>query len=175
MDKNHSSEFLQAENKMHMYWLIAWQNETFIFNNLGENQFKKEFFSTIEISKVVYVLQVEYLFRILSTIYKKVCTMIKRKLDTRVHELSNSFHRFCIIKKNGKSLQIVYSLELLNRVIIVYLELSLTTKELVMHFTGKACNKILDLYCCNLKSLEQNKGQTLILEKTQENSIESSL
>jgi len=29
--------------------------------------------------------------------------------------------------------------------------------------------------CYNLKSLELDKGQTLVLEKTQENSIESSL
>ena len=76
-----------------MYWLIAQQNEAFIFDNLEREQFKKELFSAIEIPKVVHVLWVEHLFKISFAIYKKVYTMIKRKLDTGAYELSNSFYK----------------------------------------------------------------------------------
>jgi len=75
--------------------------------------------------------------------------MIKRKIDIRVYELSNSSYQsrwFCIIKKNSKSLRIVHSLEPLNRVTIAYLGLLPVTKELAIHFAGRACGRILDLY-----------------------------
>jgi len=73
----------------------------------------------------------------------------KRKIDAGVYEPSNSSYRsrwFCVIKKDGKSLRIVHSLEPLNRVIIVHSGLPLATEELAMHFAGRACSGILDLY-----------------------------
>ena len=66
-----------------------------------------------------------------------------------VYKLSNSSYClrwFCVIKKDGKSLHIVYSLEPLNRVTIVHLGLPPATEELVMHFAERACRGILDLY-----------------------------
>ena len=51
-----------------------------------------------------------------------------------------------MVKKDGKSLRIVHSLEPLNRVTIAHLGLLPATKELAMHFTGRACSGILDLY-----------------------------
>jgi len=132
-----------------IYWLIEQQNKAFTWNDLEKGKFKEEFFSAIEIPMVVHVLWVEHLFRIPFAIYKEVCSIIKMKLDTRVYEFSNLSYRlrwFCIIKKDRKSLRIVYSLKLLNRVTIVYLRLSPATEELAMHFVKRACNKILDLY-----------------------------
>jgi len=92
---------------------------------------------------------VEKPFRIPLAIYEEVCKMIKRKIDAGVYKLSNLFYRsrwFCIIKKDGKSLRIVHSLEPLNRVTIVHSGLPLATEELAMHFAGRACSGILDLY-----------------------------
>jgi len=40
----------------------------------------------------------------------------------------------------------VHSLELLNKAAIAYSGLLLATKKLAMHFMGKACGRILDLY-----------------------------
>ena len=40
----------------------------------------------------------------------------------------------------------MYSLEPFNRVTIVHLGLLLATEELAMHFAGRACGRILDLY-----------------------------
>ena len=51
-----------------------------------------------------------------------------------------------MIKKDGKSLRIVHSLEPLNRVTIAHSRLPPATEELAMHFAGRACGGILDLY-----------------------------
>jgi len=75
--------------------------------------------------------------------------MIKRKIDAGVYEPSNSSYQsrwFCVIKKDGKSLRIVHSLKLLNRVTIAHSGLPLATEELAMYFAGRACSSILDLY-----------------------------
>jgi len=75
--------------------------------------------------------------------------MIKKKIDVGMYKLSNSSYYsrwFCIIKKDGKSLRIVHSLEPLNRVTIAHSRLLPATEELAMHFAGRACGGILDLY-----------------------------
>jgi len=84
---------------------------------------------------VAYISWVEKPFRIPLAIYKEVCRMIKKKIDVGVYELLNSSYCsrwFCIIKKDGKSLQIVHSLEPLNRVTIAHSGLPPATKELAM-------------------------------------------
>jgi len=98
---------------------------------------------------VAHILWVEKPFRIPLAIHKEVCKIIKRKIDAGVYKPSNSSYRsrwFYVIKKDGKSLRLVYSLEPLNRVTIAHLGLPPVTKELAMHFVGKACSRILDLY-----------------------------
>ena len=40
----------------------------------------------------------------------------------------------------------MYSLKLLNKVTIAYSGLLPAVEELAIHFAGRACNKILDLY-----------------------------
>ncbi|KXN91597.1 hypothetical protein AN958_12715, partial [Leucoagaricus sp. SymC.cos] len=87
--------------------------------------------------------------RISPAIYKKVCRIIKKKITARVYELSNLLYCsrwFCVLKKDDKSLRLVHSLEPLNRVTIVHSGLPPAIEELAMHFTGRACNGILDLY-----------------------------
>jgi len=98
---------------------------------------------------VAHILWVEKPFRIPLAIYEEVYKMIKRKIDAGVYEPFNSSYWsrwFCVIKKNGKSLRIVHSLEPLNRVMIAHSGLPLVTEELAMHFAGRACSGILDLY-----------------------------
>jgi len=53
---------------------------------------------------------------------------------------------FCVIKKDGKRLRIVHSLEPLNKATIVHSGLLPVTKESAMHFAERACSGILDLY-----------------------------
>ena len=82
-------------------------------------------------------------------IYEEVCRLIKIKLDAGVYEPSNSSYRshwFCIVKKDGKSLCIVHSLEPLNRVTIKHAGVTPFTDQIGEHFAGHACGGMLDLY-----------------------------
>ncbi len=51
-----------------------------------------------------------------------------------------------VLKKDGKSLCIVHSLEPLNEVTIAHSGLPLATDPLTEHFTGHACSTTLDLF-----------------------------
>jgi len=82
-------------------------------------------------------------------IKEEVCRIIRSKMDAGVYEPSNLSYRskwFCVLKKDGKSLRIVHSLELLNKVIIVHSGLPPATEELVGGFAGRACSGMFDLY-----------------------------
>ncbi len=61
---------------------------------------------------------------------------------------NSSYHLcwFCIIKKDGKSLRLVHSLEPLNTVTIKHSGVLLATDELAEHFAGRSCGATLDLY-----------------------------
>ena len=123
LDAAHSEEFLWSEERKLMHWLVAEQNEAFAWDDTERGKFKEEFFPPIEIPTVAHIPWVEKPFRIPPAIYDEVCQMIKRKIDARVYEPSNSSYRsrwFCVIKKDGKSLRLVHSLELLNKVTIAH-------------------------------------------------------
>jgi len=116
---------------------------------IQRGKFKEEYFPPVEIPIVVYIPWVEKPFRIPPAIYEEVYKMIKRKIDAGVYELSNLSYQsrwFYVIKKDDKSLRIVHSLELLNRVTIAHSGLLLATEKLAMHFAERACSGILDLY-----------------------------
>jgi len=149
LDLGHMSNFLWPEEHKLMHWTVVKQNQAFTWENNKRGKFKKEYFPAIEIPMVAHILWVKRPFRILLAIYDEVCDIIKRKIDVGVYKLSNSSYCsrwFCVIKKDGKSLHIVHSLEPLNRVTIAHSGLPLATEELVMYFARKAYGGILDLY-----------------------------
>src|SRR5271168_1084478 len=70
-------------------------------------------------------------------------------VEAGVYEPSNSSYRsrwFCVIKKDGKNLRIVHSLEPLNEVTIAHSGIPPATEALAAQFAGRACGGILDLY-----------------------------
>ena len=149
LDMRHMLSFLWPEEQKLMHWVVVEQNQVFAWEDSERGKFKEEYFPPIEIPMVAHIQWVEKPFRIPLAIYEEVCGMIKKKIDTGVYEPSNSSYRsqwFCVIKKDGKSLRIVHSFEPLNRVTIVHLGLPPVTEELAMHFAGRACGGILDLY-----------------------------
>ena len=86
---------------------------------------------------------------ILPRIYDNVCEAIRRKLQAGTFEPSNSSYQscwFCVVKKDGKALQLVLSLEPLNQVTIQHSGIPPFTEQLAEHFTGRACGSMLDLY-----------------------------
>jgi len=51
-----------------------------------------------------------------------------------------------VIKKDGKSLRIVHSLELLNAVTIAHSGVPPATEDVATHFAGRACGGMFDLF-----------------------------
>ena len=77
------------------------------------------------------------------------CVAYFKTIDTGIFEHSNSSYRsrwFCVPKKDGKSLQIVQSLEPLNKVTITHSGVPPFTEQLAEQFAGRACNSMMDLY-----------------------------
>lgn len=149
MDAAHSGDFLTPDERKLMHWMISEHNEAFAWDDTERGKFKEEFFPPIEIPTVAHVPWVERHFKIPPAIYDEVCRVIKRKIDAGVYEPSNSSYRsrwFCVVKKDGKSLRLVHSLEPLNKVTIAHSGLPPATEELATHFSGRACSGILDLY-----------------------------
>ena len=78
-----------------------------------------------------------------------MCRIIKSKIEARAYELSNSSYRsqwFCVLKKDGKSLRLVHSLEPLNEVTIAHPGVPPATETSAAQFARRACGGMLDLH-----------------------------
>jgi len=81
--------------------------------------------------------------------YDEICNIIQTKIDAGVYERSNLSYRlrwFTVIKKDGKALRLVHSLEPLNPVTIQHSGVPPFTDQIAKQFAGCACGAILDLY-----------------------------
>jgi hypothetical protein len=132
-----------------MHNFMSLQNEGFAWTDLERRHFCEDFFPPIDIPTIPHKPWVQKNIPIPPGIYKEVCKIIKRKLDTGVYEPSNSSYRsrwFCVVKKDGTSLCIVHSLKPLNQVTIKHAGVTPFTDQIGEHFTGRACGGMLDLY-----------------------------
>jgi hypothetical protein len=92
---------------------------------------------------------VEHNFPIPPGIYKDVCAIVQKKLAAGIYEPSNLSYRsqwFCILKKDGKALHPVHSLEPLNHVTIQHSSVPPIPEYLAEQFSRCARSRILDLY-----------------------------
>ena len=145
----HPGDFLLPEECMLMHHFMCAQNLGFAWYNLECGHFCKDFFPSIEILTIPHKLWAQQNILILPGIYEEVCQIIQNKLDTGMYKPSNSSYRsrwFCMVKKDGKLLRIVHSLELLNRVTIKHTGVTPFTDQISEHFAGCACGGMLDLY-----------------------------
>ena len=124
-------------------------NKAFAWDNDEQGHFHEDFFPPIDISVVPHKPWVKRNIRIPPGLYDELCKLVKQKIDAGVFEPSNSSHRsrwFCVLKKYGKSLWIVQSLELLNKVTIAHSGVPPFTEQLAEQFAGCTCNSMMDLY-----------------------------
>ncbi|SJL18826.1 uncharacterized protein ARMOST_22427 [Armillaria ostoyae] len=149
IDSIHNDGFLWPEEMKLMHHFMMVQEKAFAWEDSERGSFRKEFFPPIDIPVVEHTPWVLRNIPIPPGIYAEVCRMIKTKIDTGVYEPSNSSYRsrwFTVLKKDGKSLRIVHSLEPLNEVTIAHSRLLPTTDPLTEHFAGHACGATLDLF-----------------------------
>ena len=149
MDRVHDHDFLWPEEMKAIHHLLMLQNEAFAWTDSERGSFREDFFPPIKFPVVPHKPWVLRNIPIPPGIKDEVCRILKSKMDAGVYESSNSSYRsrwFCVIKKDGKSLRIVHSLEPLNEVTIAHSGLPPATDELAEGFAGRACGAMFDLY-----------------------------
>ena len=149
IDKVHDTDFLWPAERALMHHFMCLQNEGFAWDDTERGRFRDEFFPPVEIPVVEHKPWVLRNIPIPPGIYDEVCTLIHRKIAAGVYEPSNSSYRsrwFCVVKKDGKSLRIVHSLEPLNAVTIQHSGVPPFTDLLAEQFAGRVCGGTLDLY-----------------------------
>ena len=123
--------------------------KAFAWDDSERGRFRSDFFPPVEFPVVEHTPWVLKNIPIPPGLYKEVCAIIKEKIDAGVYEPSNSSYRsrwFCVLKKDGKSLRLVHSLEPLNAVTIRHSGVPPVPEHLAEQFAGRACGAALDLY-----------------------------
>ena len=121
----------------------------FAWTDAERGQFREDSFPPVEIPTIPHTPWVLRNIPIPPGIYDEVCRIIRSKLDAGVYEPSNSSYRshwFTVVKKDGKSLRLVHSLEPLNAVTIRQSGVTPMPEHLAELFGGRACVAMLDLY-----------------------------
>ena len=121
----------------------------FAWNDTERRSFHKDFFLPVVIPTIEHKPWVYRNIPISSRIYDQVCKVVQQNIDAGVYKPLNALYWsrwFTVAKKDGKSLQIVHSLEPLNTVTIAHLGLPPAMEELALQFAGSACGRMFDLY-----------------------------
>jgi hypothetical protein len=96
-------------------------NNTFTWETSEKGHFREDFFPPINIPVVSHKPWIQCNIPIPPGLYDELCKLVKQKMDAGVLKPSNSSYWsrwFCVLKKDGKSLCTVQSLEPLNKVTI---------------------------------------------------------
>jgi len=147
-DKAHPGFWWPEERKL-MHHLMAEQNAAFAWTESERGKFREDFLAPVRIATTPHDPWVEGNRPIPPFLFEPVCDMMRSKIKAGVYEPSSSSYRsrwFCVLKKDGKSLRIVHSLEPLNAVTIAHSGLPPNTEELASRFAGRACGTTMDLY-----------------------------
>jgi hypothetical protein len=149
IDKIHEENFLWPEERKLMHNFMMLQEKAFAWDDNERGSFRQDFFPPVEIPTVEHGVWIEKSIPIPRGQLEEFCKVIKKKIDAGVYEPSNASYRtkfFGVIKKDGKSIRLVHSLEPLNAVTIAHSGIPPATDELASHFSGRACGAVLDLY-----------------------------
>ena len=147
-DKANEGFLWPAERDLLHHFMML-HNDGFAWTDAERGHFREDFFPPVDIPVVPHTPWVQRNIPIPPGIYKEVCALIKKKIDAGVFEPSNSSYRsrwFCVVKKDGKSLRIVQSLEPLNKVTIQHSGVPPFTDQLAEQFAGRACGSMMDLF-----------------------------
>ena len=148
IDQNNAGFLLDEERKL-LHHFMTLHQDAFAWNDTERGHFREDFFPPVEIPVVPHTPWVQKNIPIPPGLYDEVCEVLQRKIDAGVFEPSNSSYLsrwFCVVKKDGKSLRIVQSLEPLNEVTIRHSGVPPFTEQLIEHFSGRACGSTLDLF-----------------------------
>lgn len=147
--KRHNTGFLTEQELDLIDELMCKQNKAFAWTDEEGGQFKEEYFPPVKIAVTEHVPWVLKNIPIPPGIMDEVCKQLKEKMDAGILEPSSSSYRsrwFCVLKKDGKSLRMVHSLEPLNKVTIAQSGVPPNTEEIAMRMCGRICGGSFDVY-----------------------------
>jgi hypothetical protein len=149
LDKNHPGNFLWPAERNLMHNFMLAHDSGFAWSEQERGSFRTDFFPPVDFPVVPHTPWVERNFPIPPGIYEDVCAIVQKKLAAGIYEPSNSSYRsrwFCVLKKDGKSLHPVHSLEPLNCITIQHSGVPPIPEHLAEQFGRRACSGMLDLY-----------------------------
>ena len=149
VDKTLSDDFLWPVERDLIHHFMCLQNEAFAWNDEERGSFRTDFFPPVDFPVIPHTPWTLKNIPIPPGLYDEICALIKKKIAAGVYERSNSSYRsrwFCVLKKDGKSLRIVHSLEPLNAVTIKHAGVTPIPDHLAEQFAGRSCGTMLDLY-----------------------------
>lgn len=123
--------------------------DAFAWNEMEKGSFRDEWFDPIVIPVIEHVPWAFKNIPIPAGIRDRVIQIIKEKTEAGVYEPTNSSYRsrwFCVVKKDGKSLRLVHSLEPLNAITIKDAAVPPHVDPLAESFAGRSVYSLLDLY-----------------------------
>jgi hypothetical protein len=148
-DKGHPDGFLTKGERDLMHDFMRKQDLGFAWHDSERGKFRTDFFPPIDFPLVPHTPWIQKNIPIPPGLYEDVCALIRQKIDAGVYEPSNSSYRsrwFCVLKKGGKTLRIVHSLEPLNAVTIRHSGVTPIPDHLAEQFANRSCGAMLDLY-----------------------------
>jgi hypothetical protein len=146
---NHPGSLLWPVERDLMHNFILAHDSGFTWSEEERGSFRTDFFPPVYFPVIPHTPWVERNFPIPPGIYEDICAIVQKKLAAGIYELSNSSYRsrwFCVLKKDGKVLHPVHSLEPLNHVTIQHSSIPPIPEHLAEQFSGRACGRMLDLY-----------------------------
>ena len=165
IDKNHSEDFLWPEERKLLHHFMIVQEKGFAWCAEEGGNFRTDFFPPIKFPVLPHTPWVEKNIPIPPGIYEEVCKILKDKIAAGVYEPTTSSYRsrwFMVLKKDGKSLRLVHSLEALNRVTIQHSGIPPGTAEIASSFSGRACLGMLDIWVGYDERLIDEKSRTIL-------------
>jgi len=130
-------------------WIIAMNDTAFAWTDDERGSFNLKYFAPIEVPVISHVPWMHRQGPIPRRILSQVTKVIQDKWASGAYEPSSSSYNsrwFCVLKKDGKSLRIVHSLEPLNGITIRNAAVPPYTEMLVEDFAGRSIYMTLNLY-----------------------------
>jgi len=169
VDAIHEGEFLWPEERRLMHHFMMKNEGAFAWEDDERGRFKPEYFPPVEIPTIGHTPWVQRNIPIPPGIYEEVCEIIRSKISSGVYEPSNSSYRsrwFCVLKKDGRHLRIVHSLEPLNAVTIQHSGVTPIPEHLAENFACRSCGAMLDLFVGYDERLLSEKSRDLTTFQT---------
>ena len=144
-----ASDFLWPEEEKLVLFLIKAQEEGIAWDTAERGSFRQDYFDPVVMSTIEHIPWVEQNIPIPPGIYDEVVRILKENIKIGVYERSNSSYRskwFCVLKKDGKSLQLIHDLQPLNTVTIKDSSALPILKFYVDNLGGRGCYTGLDLF-----------------------------